>query len=82
MFMFIYIEFPREEVCAFSVGVISAFCVWEPVCYGDAVVPAATAQPPPQPQHPHPVLQPQPATLGGRNHHQWAEMGECTIQFV
>ena len=50
-YMFIYIEFPREEICALSVGVISAFCVWEPVCYGDEIVPAAatTAQPPPQP---------------------------------
>lgn len=50
-YMFVFIELPREEICAFSVGVISAFCLWEPVCYGDEIVPsAAAAQPPPQPQ--------------------------------
>lgn len=46
------IIFPREEICAFGVSVISAFCVWERVCYGDEIVPAAAAaaQPPPQSQ--------------------------------
>lgn len=68
------IKFPREEICAFGVGVVSAFCVWEPVCYGDETVPAS-AQPPPQPHWPHPhlFLQPHPAVLTPlHNHRQWA----------
>lgn len=70
---------PREEVCAFSVGVVSAFCAREPVCCGDETVAASAAsaasaaQPSPQPQRPQrrPLLQPQPAalpSLGGCSH--------------
>lgn len=35
---FINIESPREEICAFDGGVISAFSVGEPVFYGDETV--------------------------------------------
>lgn len=56
---------PREEICAFDVGVISAFSVGEPVFYGDETVSGA-AQPPPQPQQPrsHSVLLSQWASVG------------------
>lgn len=70
------IQSPREEICAFDGGVISAFSVGEPVFYGDETVGGA-AQPPPQPQQPrtHSFLQPQPAAFvpGGS---QWASVGE------
>lgn len=63
---------PREEICAFDGGVVSAFGVGEPVFYGDETVSGA-AQPPPQPQQPctHSLLQPQPAACS-----QWASVGE------
>lgn len=73
---FISIQSPREDICAFDVGVISAFSVGEPVLFGDEIVSGA-AQPPPQSQQPrtHSFLQPQPAAFVPVCS-QWASVGE------